>query len=315
MGKAIEAQGLKKAYGAIKAVDGLSLEVEEGEIFGMVGPNGAGKTTTIECLEGLREPDSGQLRVLGLDPLGEEGQLRPLIGCQLQQSRLPELIKVGEAIDLFASLYEAPVDPAALLERLGLAERRGSFVSKLSGGQQQRLYIALALVNRPRLVFFDELTTGVDPQARREIWDLLREIRSEGRTVFLTTHSMEEAEKLCDRVAIVDHGRIAAIGSPSDLVGSLGAESRVSFRLVAGGDLRFLEGLETVSGVWQEGPTVVVSGRADPEGRSLIAEVVGSLSARGIAFDEIKMEEPSLEDVFLRLTEGEARGERMEIGK
>jgi ABC-2 type transport system ATP-binding protein len=210
MSPVIHASHLRKAYGQTIAVDDLSLEVNEGEIFGMVGPNGAGKTTTIECLEGLRRPDSGELRVLDLDPIRQKHRLRLVIGTQLQQAQLPDQLKVGEALDLFASFYPNSVPRSALLERLGLVEKKNAYLSKLSGGQRQRVFIALALINHPKLVFFDELTTGVDPQARHSIWDLVREIRAEGCTVFLTTHLMEEAEKLCDRVAIVDYGRVVA---------------------------------------------------------------------------------------------------------
>ena len=302
MSNAIEARGLRKSYGATVAVDGLSLEVGEGEIFGMVGPNGAGKTTTIECLEGLRKADEGELRVLGLDPSTQERELRLAIGTQLQHSELPDRIKAGEALDLFASFYSGSENCARLLERLGLADKRDAYVSKLSGGQQQRLHIALALVNHPRLVFFDELTTGVDPQARHSIWDLVREIRDEGRTVFLTTHLMEEAERLCDRVAIVDHGRVVALDSPAAIVKELGGESRVRFALVAGGDPRFLEGLDCVSRIAVAGRDVVAYGRSSPSGQPLVAEVVNALASRGIAFSDIKMEEPCLEDVFLQLT-------------
>ncbi len=303
MATVIRATHLRKTYGSTVAVDDLSLEVNEGEIFGMVGPNGAGKTTTIECLEGLRRPDRGEMRVLELDPVRQERSLRLVIGTQLQRAQLPDRLKVGEALDLFASFYPNPAPWPVLLERLGLAEKKGAYISQLSGGQQQRLFIALALINKPRLVFFDELTTGLDPQARHTIWDLVREIRGEGRTVFLTTHLMEEAEKLCDRVAIVDHGRVVTNDTPAALVRSLGAESRVLFNLENNGDLQALKSIGSVTRVEQDGPRVIVYGRSTPSGQPpLITEVVNALYAQGIAFSDIRMEQPSLEDVFLQLT-------------
>lgn len=303
MASVIRATHLCKTYDSTVAVDDLSLEVNEGEIFGMVGPNGAGKTTTIECLEGLRRPDRGEMRVLELDPVRQERSLRLVIGTQLQRAQLPDRLKVGEALDLFASFYPNPIPWPVLLERLGLAEKKGAYISRLSGGQQQRLFIALALINKPRLVFFDELTTGLDPQARHTIWDLLREIRGEGRTVFLTTHLMEEAEKLCDRVAIVDHGRVVANDTPAALVRSLGADSRVLFNLESSYDPQALKSISSVTRVEQDGQRVIVYGRTVQSGQSpLIAEVANTLSAQGIAFSDIRMEQPSLEDVFLQLT-------------
>ncbi len=214
----IKVEHLRKAYRSVVAVDDVSFEVEKGEIFGMVGPNGAGKTSTVECIEGLRAKSSGSIRVMGLDPQRERYDLRPHIGVQLQQSALQDKLKVWEALDLFASFYPRSVDQDALLERVGLTEKRNARFAKLSGGQKQRLFIALALVHDPEIVFLDELTTGLDPQARRSMWEMVREIRERGKTVFLITHSMEEAERLCDRVAIVDHGRLVALDSPHRLV-------------------------------------------------------------------------------------------------
>jgi ABC-2 type transport system ATP-binding protein len=277
--------------------------VNEGEIFGMVGPNGAGKTTTIECLEGLRSFDSGEVSVLGLDPVRQERSLRQVIGTQLQKAQLPDRLKVNEALDLFSAFYPNPVDWLGLLERLGLIEKKSSYISQLSGGQQQRLFIALALINHPRLIFFDELTTGLDPQARQAIWELLREIRLEGRTVFLTTHLMEEAEKLCDRVAIVDYGRVVALDTPEVLVSSLGAESRVILNIKNSYNPQPLRSLNCVTRVEQDGQQLIVYGNADQPGQPpLITEVVNLLAAQGIRFNEIRMEVPTLEDVFLHLT-------------
>src|SRR6187455_2421993 len=214
----IHVSNIRKTYGSTVAVDDVSFDVQQGEIFGLIGPNGAGKTTTMECVEGLRSPDRGSIAVLGLDPVRDVYRLQDRIGVQLQEAQLQKRIKVWEAIDLWASLYSRPVDGTRLLEQLGLVEKRDAWFMTLSGGQKQRLFIALALINEPQLVFLDELTTGLDPQARRAIWDLVRGIRERGTTVFLTTHLMEEAEKLCDRVAIIDHGRIVDAGSPAELV-------------------------------------------------------------------------------------------------
>ena len=215
----ISVAGVRKTYGRTVAVDDVSFEVQDGEIFGLIGPNGAGKTTTMECVEGIRRPDRGTISVLGLDPFRDVYQLQERIGVQLQQAQLQKRIKVWEAVHLWASLYKKPVsDGERLLEQLGLSEKRDAWFMTLSGGQQQRLFIALALINDPEVVFLDELTTGLDPQARRAIWELVRGIRARGKTVFLTTHLMEEAERLCDRVAIIEHGRIIDIDTPQRLV-------------------------------------------------------------------------------------------------
>jgi ABC-2 type transport system ATP-binding protein len=214
----VRVAGICKSYGRLTAVDGVSFDVRQGEIFGLIGPNGAGKTTTLECVEGVRRPDRGQISVLGLDPIRDRRALQRRIGVQLQSAQLQKRITVGEAIDLWTSLYDHAVNGQTLLEQLGLTARRDAWFMSLSGGQRQRLFIALALVNDPEVVFLDELTTGLDPQARRAIWTLVRGIRDRGKTVVLTTHSMEEAERLCDRVAIIDHGRIVEIDSPETLV-------------------------------------------------------------------------------------------------
>src|SRR5271165_2184248 len=215
----IQVSGVRKTYGSTVAVDEVSFDVHDGEIFGLIGPNGAGKTTAMECIEGLRTPDRGVISVLGLNPFHDVYKLQERIGVQLQQAQLQKRIKVWEAVDLWASLYhKKKIDGKRLLEQLGLIDKRNAWFMTLSGGQKQRLFIALALINDPEVVFLDELTTGLDPQARRAIWDLVRGIRQRGKTVFLTTHLMEEAERLCDRVAIMEHGRIIDIGSPGELV-------------------------------------------------------------------------------------------------
>ena len=303
MTNVVQVQHLRKTYGKTVAVEDLSLEVKEGEIFGMVGPNGAGKTTTIECLEGLRSFDGGEISVLGMDPVRQERELRYVIGTQLQKSQLPDQLTVAEVLDLFASFYPNPVPWPALVERLGLSEKKNSWVSKLSGGQLQRVFIALALINHPKLVFLDELTTGLDPQARRSIWDLVREVRAGGCTVFLTTHFMEEAELLCDHVAIVDHGKIVALDSPAALVSKLGAESRVLFTTTHALDPKALQAIDGATRVERDGDRVIVYGRAPQSGKqALISEVANWLSAQGANFGDIRMEQPNLEDVFLQLT-------------
>ena len=222
MTPALEITGLRKRYGKKAAVDGLSLRVAEGEIFGILGPNGAGKTTTVECAEGLRRPDGGSVRVFGIDPYRDRAAARRLVGAQLQESQLPDKITVAEAVGLYASFYPAPAGPEALIERLGLAEKRDTRYRKLSGGQKQRVSIALALIGRPRLVVFDELTTGLDPAARRESWRLVRELRDDGVTVLLVTHYADEAERLCDRVALIQAGRLTACGRPEQLISRSG---------------------------------------------------------------------------------------------
>jgi ABC-2 type transport system ATP-binding protein len=295
---AIEVRSLAKSYGRLRAVDGVDFTVRAGEIFGLVGPNGAGKTTTIECLEGLRGADAGEIRVLGLDPRRDGRELRERIGVQLQQSALPDDMKVWEALDLFASYYRSPAPWEPLLERLEIADKRNARFARLSGGQKQRLFIALALVNDPEIVFLDELTTGLDPHARRSMWDLVRGIRGRGKTVFLTTHYMEEAEQLCDRVLVVDRGRVVALDSPEALVRGLAGEVRVLFTAEAGFDPAPLRALEGVTRVERNGDRVLVAGRGD----RLICQVINALDARGVRFRDLRTEQPDLEDVFLALT-------------
>jgi ABC-2 type transport system ATP-binding protein len=304
MNAIVQVKELRKTYGATVAVDDISFDVQEGEIFGMVGPNGAGKTTTIECIEGLRKPDRGTLRVLDLDPIRQERQLRPLLGVQLQQANLPEHLKVWEALDLYASFYTRTLDWQELIERLGLTEKRDSAFRKLSGGQKQRLFIALALLNDPQLVFLDELTTGLDPQARHVIWDLVRDVRKRGKTVFLTTHFMEEAERLCDRVAIMDHGKIVALDTPTNLIESLDIEERVVFSIDSGHPPEKLANLPSVTRVETMGDKVVVYGHTNSSNghNPLVADVVNALTAEGVHFSDLRTEQPNLEDVFLTLT-------------
>jgi ABC-2 type transport system ATP-binding protein len=300
---AIAIDHLQKSYGDLRAVDGVTFEVSPGEIFGMVGPNGAGKTTTIECLEGLRRPDGGRLSVLGLDPQRQGHELRERIGVQLQESALPDRLKVREVMDLFAAFYRRSVDSRALLDQLGLSEKSGAAFGRLSGGQKQRLFIALALINDPEIVFLDELTAGLDPQARRAMWDLVKGIRDRGKTVFLTTHYMEEAEQLCDRVAIIDHGKIAALDTPRNLMASLDAENRIVFSLDGPVDAAPFRAIQGVTRVEQSGGRIIIFGRED----GLLVHVVMALDSAKIRFRDLRTEQPSLEDVFLALTGKEMR--------
>ncbi|RME44363.1 MAG: ABC transporter ATP-binding protein [Caldilineae bacterium] len=300
---AIEVRDLRKSYGDTLAVDGISFEVAAGEIFGMVGPNGAGKTTTIECIEGLRRPDAGHIRVAGLNPQTDGYALRTRIGVQLQESALPQRIKVWEALDLFAAFYPRSLPQESLLAQLGLQKQRNTPFARLSGGQKQRLFIALALLPDPEIVFLDELTTGLDPQARRAMWDMVRDIRQQGKTVFLTTHFMEEAERLCDRVAVIDHGRIIALDTPARLIRQLGAGHRIAFRLENGFQPDVLQGLEGVQRIETTGEEVIVYGQSE----AVVSQVVNALTARQVRFCDLRTEQPTLEDVFLALTGREIR--------
>lgn len=295
----IQVSKVRKSYGATVAVDEVSFEVYDGEIFGLIGPNGAGKTTTMECIEGLRTPDRGSISVLGLDPFKDVYKLQDRIGVQLQQAQLQKRIKVWEALDLWASLYQKKgIDGERLLEQLGLVDKRGAWFMNLSGGQKQRLFIALALINDPEVVFLDELTTGLDPQSRRAIWDLVRGIRERGKTVFLTTHLMEEAERLCDRVAIIEHGRIIDIDRPESLVKRHCPERTV---LLATDDRTAEEHFRTiprVEAVIRSDSQLTIRGRGD----DLVTEVIRSLSENRIRVTDFRTILPNLEDVFLKLT-------------
>jgi len=296
---AVSVAGVRKTYGKTVAVDEVSFEVREGEIFGLIGPNGAGKTTTMECVEGLRRPDRGTITVLGLDPFRDVYRLQERIGVQLQQAHLQKRIKVWEAAHLWASLYRRPMtDADRLLEQLGLADKRDAWFMTLSGGQQQRLFIALALINDPELVFLDELTTGLDPQARRAIWDLVRGIRARGKTVFMTTHLMEEAERLCDRVAIIEHGRIIDVDAPQRLIDRHCPERTV---VLTTDDPRAEErfgALPRVESVQRAESRFTLRGRGD----DFVGEVIQCLAEHQVRVRDFRTQLPSLEDVFLKLT-------------
>ena len=293
----VEVVDLRKRYGKVVAVDGISFTVGRGEIFGIVGPNGAGKSTTVECLAGLREKDSGSVSVLGLDPLKDGRKLRERIGVQVQEAALPDEVKVWEALDLYASFYGSSADWEMLLEQWGLVPKRDTRFENLSGGQKQRLFIALALVNEPELVFLDEITTGLDPQARRLTWGLVREIRTRGATVLLVTHSMEEAEKLCDSVAIIDEGGVVALDSPEVLVREGDPEASVRLEGSDGFDPAALRELDGVSQVEWEKDELVVYGHGP-----LLARIIVALDHRGFTPSGVSVGRRSLEDVFVEKT-------------
>ena len=302
MESVVQAEHLRKVYGSNVAVQDISFTVHKGEIFGILGPNGAGKTTTVEMIMGLRQPTSGSVRVLGFDPRRQGHELRQVIGVQLQQASLPDRLKVWEALDLFSSFYKKSVDWRGLLQEWGLEEKRNTAFGRLSGGQKQRVFIALALVNDPQVVFLDELTTGLDPQARRHTWELVRAVRERGKTVVLVTHFMDEAENLCDRLAIVDKGRIVALDTPQALIRQVQGENRVRFTANGQFQVSMLETVPSVSRVTQSGKYVVVYGDG-----ALLAHVAARLAEFGIAPDDLHADRANLEDVFLALTGNDIR--------
>ena len=293
----IEVTDLVKHYGSHTAVDGVSFSVEEGEIFAILGPNGAGKTTTVESISGLRTPDSGSISVLGLDPRRDRDELRRVVGVQLQESELADHLRVWEALDLYASLYPKPRDWEALLDDLGLADKRNTAFQKLSGGQKQRLSIALALVSNPRIAILDELTTGLDPQARRDTWQLIEAVRDSGVTVVLVTHFMEEAERLADRIAFIDQGRIVALDTPAGIVSRVDAEQQLRFRPSAPVDDGLLTGLPEVRTVRRDGSTIVVAGSGN-----LVQVVMAALARHQIVANELRIDQADLDDAFVALT-------------
>ena len=300
MGSVIEVNNLRKRYGSLVAVADVSFQVRRGEIFGLLGRNGAGKTTTVECLQGLRRADGGRVRVLGLDPQRQTRQLRRRIGCQLQEAALPDRLRVWEALDLFASLASGGTDWRVLMDQWGLADKRKASFAGLSGGQRQRLFVALALVNDPEVVFLDELTQGLDPAARRVAWGLIRAIRERGATVVLVTHYMDEAEQLCDRIAVVDGGRVVATDTPQGLISRFGGPIRITFT-PDGHDVRFLEDVAHVKVVRRRGDRIEAEGTGP-----VLALVAAELVSRGLVPPDLRVEQPTLEDVFLRLTDDQA---------
>jgi len=305
---AIEVEGLRKSYGGRAVVDGVDLAVEHGEIFGVLGRNGAGKTTTVECAVGLRRPDGGRVRVFGADPHRERDRVRQAVGVQLQQTHLHMSLTVIELVRMYRSFYADGLDPEGLVERLGLGEVRDTRYEKLSGGEGQRLSIALALVGRPRLAVLDELTTGLDSSARRGMWGLIEGMRDEGITVLLVTHFMEEAERLCDRIAVFDAGRVVALDTPAGLIGRAGGGAEVSFRAHAPLDRSLLTALPGVEEVSVRGGEVVVSGGGD-----LVKEVAAALMRHGVPATDFRTRTATLDDAFLALT-GHQPEERDEQG-
>ena len=295
--KVIEVENLHKRYGSVTAVEDVSLEVEQGEIFGIIGPNGAGKTTTVECMMGLRKPTHGRVRVLGLDPQKERYALSQRIGIQLQLAQIPERLKVWETLDLFSTFYEKTIPWEPLLEEWGLTEKRNAYFDKLSGGQKQRLFIALALLNDPELVFLDELTTGLDPQARRATWELVEAIRARGKTVVLVTHFMDEAQALCDHMVIIDQGHVIACDTPANLIKQTKIDKRVIFSAPPALALDDLQAVEGMTQLRRENGHVIVHGRG-----ALLTNVVRALHHQGHTPSDIRTEEADLEDVFLQLT-------------
>jgi ABC-2 type transport system ATP-binding protein len=296
-GPAVEIAHLRKTYGAVVAVDDVSFSVAGGEIFGILGPNGAGKTTTVECAIGLRSPDSGTVRLLGLDPKADRDEVHELVGVQLQAGAMPAKLKVGEILDMYRSFYREPADVTELMEALGLASKRNDYYRSLSGGQRQRLSVALALIGRPKVAVLDEMTTGLDPQARRDAWGLIEGIRDRGVTILLVTHFMEEAERLCDRVALIDEGRVVALDTPAGLAARTRGGKSVRFLPSAPFDDRLLTGLPEVARVEHEGQHVVVTGTGE-----LVNAVILTLDAAGVTARDVQLDSSNLEDAFVRLT-------------
>lgn len=297
MSNVIEVHSLQKSYGQDVAVAGVSFSVQKGEIFSIVGPNGAGKTTTIETIIGLREADSGQISVLGLDPQQDGKELGNRIGTQLQQAALPDRMKVWEALDLYASFYERTIPWEPLLEQWGLGDKRNAQFANLSGGQKQRLFICLALLNDPEIVFLDELTTGLDPQSRRATWELVTAIRDQGKTVIVISHYMHEVEELADRVAIIDRGQLIALDTPTNLINELHGETKVHFTSSNGFEPDQLGDVEGVTSVSQDNDHITVSGHGP-----LLARVAAALAHHNVAPADLRVEHSNLEDVFLTLT-------------
>lgn len=293
----IDIRHLRKSYGGTVAVEDVSLTVERGEVFGIIGPNGAGKTTTVESITGLRPYDSGTIRVLGVDPHTNRSMLRKRVGVQLQQCELPGKIRVGEAIDLYSSFYADPADPAALLDELGLGAKRKATFGTLSGGERQRLSIALALVGKPEIAVLDELTTGLDPRARHDTWEVIERVRDRGVTIVLVTHFMDEVERLCDRIAVIDAGKVVALDTPAGFVESTELQQRITFRPSRAFDDQLLTALPEVAGVRSDGAFVVVTGTGD-----LLAAVIGALAPEGVRAHELHATQPSLDEAFVQHT-------------
>ena len=293
----ITVQGLTKTYGAKTVVDDVSFDVAEGETFGLLGPNGAGKTTIVETIAGLRRPDAGRVRVAGLDPVADAEAVKEVLGVQLQESRFPDRMRVAEALELFASFYDSPAPWRELMADLGLEDQSSTPFAKLSGGQRQRLSTAVALLGRPKVAILDELTTGLDPNARRQTWDLVERLKERGVTMVLVTHFMEEAERLADRVALVDAGRLVALDTPDGLVARAVAPQVMRFRPGAPLDVEELRALPGVRSVTQDGDRLVVSGSGD-----VVHAVTSLLATRQVIAHELRVEQATLDDAFIALT-------------
>ena len=299
MDEAVSVLNLRKHYGEVAAVDGVSFQIKRGEIFGLLGPNGAGKTTTVELIEGLRKPDGGEIRVLGVNPQDGLGTIQEIIGVQLQQTTLYERIRVNEVIDLFGSYYPHHLPTSEILETVSLQEKEGTFVQDLSGGQRQRLALGLALVNDPQILLLDEPTTGLDPQARRNLWEVIETTKGKGKTVLLTTHYMEEAERLCDRVGIIDHGRLIALGSPRELIEGQELNAAVELSFPDGIEKSFLESLPGVNLVTQDGDRFLLYTTSP---HKVLLKLVRLYDQRKLRFENISVRRATLEDLFLELT-------------
>jgi ABC-2 type transport system ATP-binding protein len=294
---AITVSHLKKTYGKVTAVEDVSFEVNEGEIFGLLGPNGAGKTTTVECITGLRHPDGGAISVLGLDPQVDRDALHPVVGVQLQSSTFPDKLKVSEILDMYQSFYQHPENPQELANALGLTEKLGSYYKTLSGGQKQRLSVALALIGEPKVAVLDEMTTGLDPQARLDAWELIERTRRRGTTIILVTHYMEEAERLCDQVALIDHGRIIALDTPQGLAEKVTGGKQVRFVPSIAFKDELLTALPEVKTVEYQGKHIKVVGSGQ-----LVNAVIQTLAKNGVEALDIQSEGATLEDAFVKLT-------------
>ncbi|GAA1038564.1 MULTISPECIES: ABC transporter ATP-binding protein [Streptomyces] len=297
MPSVIEVTDLRKSYGGRPVVDGVSFAVEEGEIFGILGPNGAGKTTTVECVEGLRVPDGGRIRVAGLDPVADHAKVAQTLGAQLQQSEIQAKLTVREALELYAALYPRPADWRPLAERLGLTDRLGTRFGKLSGGQRQRLFIALALIGGPRIVVLDELTTGLDPRARRDTWQLIEDVRASGVTVLLVTHFMEEAQRLCDRIAVIDKGRVAALDTPAGLIHRSAGATVISFTPSTPLDERELAALPALASIEHQNGRLTLSGTDET-----VDAVLTLLARHRVTAHQLRVVDATLDDAFLDLT-------------
>jgi ABC-2 type transport system ATP-binding protein len=306
--RVVNVDHLHKVYGKIVAVDDVSFSIAEGEIFGIIGPNGAGKTTMVECISGLRVPDSGTVTVYNLNPNDDREELRKLVGVQLQESSLPPRIKVVEALELFASFYPDPVVSNDLLESLGIAQKRNARFKQLSGGQKQRLSIALALIGNPKIAILDELTTGLDPDARRETWTLIERVRDRGVTVILVTHYMDEAERLCDRVALINHGKVIALDTPAALAAREGGGVRMQFVPSEPVNDKVLTVLPGVTSVEHRGSRVIVAGSGD-----LTTRVLYALLKMGVNASDVQVKSGNLEDAFVKLTQTDENTRKQEV--